>query len=1023
MNKITFPLKPEMRGDTVANLQDGLLLLLDTNRALFTPSPTLTNIPETTDWPKVIKSLQKEREKNFYGKVTRALIDNFQKVNNLEASGFVDELTADALNRLLTEHGFLDKSEQYSVSGQVAEVDGTGINDMVVRAYDKCLGKEQELGTTSTDAEGHYTINYRVEQLINPARKQADLLVKVYTDNEMKSSSPLIINALKQEVVNLVISEEAYRGPDLYSQLDKQLAEYLVDIDLETIEPRDLYCLVNNTALNIEWIHHYVRARQWANEWEEMPAEVFFAWFRGGLPTEWGSLLGRSLDELRSSIEQAVDENLISQDTRNSLEKLEANLIVRRSRYVITANDQPITQASLGQLLETSSLSPDQGRMLLQQWQTFEGEAGEFWAEQRERLGESVSQDLDLTLQLGVLTRNHLPLITVLKGQAHFRQFTDVARLSQQDWLRLFEQADLDMPDDLQGDDLASKQQAYAQALTDFTEQLMPTRVVAEAIAQDDDIESQNLDRFFNKNPEFEFRHQSVRQYLTDSPDMLNDFDDPKALQLELEALQRVFHLSPANNRYTATKVLWQNKLHSAWSVTMRGEDEVVKLFPEEHKILAKQVVQQARAVQNVTDAYSLVHYDLNNPFGRVLQPDKTEIEGVPDLESLFGAQGYCECKHCLSFFSPSAYLTDLLLYLKRAGVQQTLFDRRSDIANIELDCENSHTALPYIDLVNEILENAIADTNAPFPQTEFDSEILKAFPQHLNPAVYNILLSGDQGQGVFYPWNLPFNLWATEVRTYLQHLQIPRWQLMESVLGQSDEVSISAEYLDLIPEEMTILLDLNANPATLDQYWGISGALDELKEVPKFLQQSGFSYQDLGNLLELRYIQDANPTNTLEIKFEPESSCQVDDAQIDHLNAEALSRLHRLGRLQRKTGDKLVPLDQALLSLGGEISTSFLTDYAYLQRVEQVLPRKISRSEILSWWGLLDTHNYPLQNSLYKTLFMNPDMSPVVDEKFELDVTQKELKNIVVVDLENPNSDPNLRAMLLAALQPKKIS
>src|SRR5262249_51289882 len=72
---------------------------------------------------------------------------------------------------------------------------------------------------------------------------------------------------------------------------------------------------------------------------------------------------------------------------------------------------------------------------------------------------------------------------------------------------------------------------------------------------------------------------------------------------------------------------------------------------------------------------------------------------------------------------SPAAYLVDVLHFLKDRrskivdqdeekgvkGVKDVLFLRRPDIGEIELTCENTNTPLPYVDLVNEVLENTVA--------------------------------------------------------------------------------------------------------------------------------------------------------------------------------------------------------------------------------------------------------------------------------------------------------------------------
>src|SRR5262249_36126335 len=103
---------------------------------------------------------------------------------------------------------------------------------------------------------------------------------------------------------------------------------------------------------------------------------------------------------------------------------------------------------------------------------------------------------------------------------------------------------------------------------------------------------------------------------------------------------------------------------------------------------------------------------------------------------------------------------------------------RRPDLAEIQLSCKNTNVPLPYVDLVNEILENAISQPNPEkFPQTTWTAEELAAGPEHSNPRAYEILAKAR------YPWNL-FDLEAEEARVYLDHLGTSRAELIETFQG-----------------------------------------------------------------------------------------------------------------------------------------------------------------------------------------------------------------------------------------------
>ncbi len=90
-----------------------------------------------------------------------------------------------------------------------------------------------------------------------------------------------------------------------------------------------------------------------------------------------------------------------------------------------------------------------------------------------------------------------------------------------------------------------------------------------------------------------------------------------------------------------------------------------------------------------------------------------------PTLEELFGNMDYCACDHCKSVFSAAAYFVDLMQFIDLSAVPHekqdpltTLLKRRPDLQHIQLTCENTNVALPYIDLVNEILEHYIINGN-----------------------------------------------------------------------------------------------------------------------------------------------------------------------------------------------------------------------------------------------------------------------------------------------------------------------
>ena len=122
-------------------------------------------------------------------------------------------------------------------------------------------------------------------------------------------------------------------------------------------------------------------------------------------------------------------------------------------------------------------------------------------------------------------------------------------------------------------------------------------------------------------------------------------------------------------------------------------------------------------------------------------------------------------------------------------GKDATVPGRRPDLGALPLTCENTNTAMPYIDLVNEILEYYIAnshlDANAAYDTGTATTADLTAEPQHILPRS----TTGTLKQAV-YPLNLPFDLWIETVRGFLNYFKIPLAQVLE-VLRPADKLEL----------------------------------------------------------------------------------------------------------------------------------------------------------------------------------------------------------------------------------------
>ena len=195
MEKITFPLQPEMQGAEVANLQDGLLFLLEKD---------IFQLDEVTR-KRVTERLRIERADEIYQEATFNVVRLFQSEHRLEPSGLVDEPTAETLNALLEELGAFNPTppeQERLVGGQVQRQDGQPLPNALVRAYHLERRDRLHLGENTTDARGSYKISYS----LLPGISDIQLSVVVFDDSGKPLSESEVIHGAKAlEIVNLTV--------------------------------------------------------------------------------------------------------------------------------------------------------------------------------------------------------------------------------------------------------------------------------------------------------------------------------------------------------------------------------------------------------------------------------------------------------------------------------------------------------------------------------------------------------------------------------------------------------------------------------------------------------------------------------------------------------------------------------------------------------------------------------------------------------------------------------------------------
>ncbi|MBK8025105.1 MAG: hypothetical protein IPK19_27800 [Chloroflexi bacterium] len=196
MNRIISPLRPEMRGTTVADLQEALKLLLDRGAILRDDEGARRELTAV---------LAREHSTQTYGGTTRKLVGIFQETHHLDVRiGEVDERTAVAFNAALEDLGVFDTPAEIQkrvVAGQVRHDDGSFVGGVSVTAFNQTDREALRLGESRTDDSGHYRIRYDV-----PVGSQLRLRVEVNDPNGRRlATSDVIGDPRPTETVDLIV--------------------------------------------------------------------------------------------------------------------------------------------------------------------------------------------------------------------------------------------------------------------------------------------------------------------------------------------------------------------------------------------------------------------------------------------------------------------------------------------------------------------------------------------------------------------------------------------------------------------------------------------------------------------------------------------------------------------------------------------------------------------------------------------------------------------------------------------------
>ncbi|KAF3906395.1 hypothetical protein ABW20_dc0104863 [Dactylellina cionopaga] len=690
----------------------------------------------------------------------------------------------------------------YVVKGLVQRPDGAPQEGYLVQAFDIDLRSQEGLGDAVTGADGSYNIKFTLKAFSKAERGGPDIKLYVYnyknSDQRLQRLLPNIIqrdasfmsslletsvesrpfsaassngtfasaanaespvleseihfNCSQETVINLVIGGTILRGKSEYQMLLEAITPVLDGVALQDLVEdekfQDMTFLSKELEEPAERISYMALAHRSYAE-TKIPAESFYGLFREKLPTDLAQLFVVPLETIKTALQKASDDNIISEVTQRLLD-------VPAGEYTTT---------TLGDILSTVIENPVPIIKLVQQ----NLPAEEFWnAIDQDPELKPKAAEIKFSLRLGSATLNNAKLIQTISEKYQIRSMADMASFNKRTLLEAISKSGDAMPADIPGDTPEEKRNLYASAILEIVEQEAPTKFLRYRLIDDDDDEVfGNLEEkpeivsFLKSNSGFELNKMGLPAYLTKNPKALDSIPQEKQepTRIALETFQKLYSVAP---KYSHARTLQASGFRSAESIVRAGRTIFTSMFHSKFDAPgdAARIYENAKQTHAVTAHLFGVHGSILKAPGfskEHLKQGKGSLAVIssgwsaeagkrPDMRGLFeNSIDTCVCGECRSIVSPAAYLVDLLYFLKHRPIaknvhwqdsqpvfdfendnngvpldfKRVLFQRRPDIGDIELTCDNTNTALPYSDLVLEILENFIE--NPPlFPKVGF---------------------------------------------------------------------------------------------------------------------------------------------------------------------------------------------------------------------------------------------------------------------------------------------------------------
>lgn len=1006
-----------------------------------------------------------EYNSTYYGKSTIEAVKMLQRSANIGIDGRLNTRTSVVLYAALDERmpGISDEKTTYRVRGTIRDEQFAPIMECKVEVYHyRFLEDPVLLGTRKTFKDGFFDIIYNPYLNDNGEvdLKNNTLIIKVSRDTEVLTEQT-IYNARPVHYFNFTIghSRKTYLGKDLFRILTGKL-KYIRDFEGEGLDwftqlredhTEGLTSLSKKTGIEINTVMKLFLAYRISNRINSnysqdiSPAMIFALIYAGNtiLPDNILPDNGDNWDDWLDSMESRITNNIAllrSESVKTILDAAIKNhiidithqpLVEQLSRDIIpqlgsqAILDMPLTRStssgSLRSVFNLSGVISSQETELSQLFIQSQGFTANFWSRASEVLPPATYSMLQLNTEYGsIVDYNTFNTNIVVKKlvNSSLSEAYKIAGLTREGWKNIIINEKMEVPSYPSGEEAPIDRFAkelYLKTRESYPSLSFVSQIKAGTAGLPDLSQIKNL---LIERPRFSFLSEDLDPFF-------REISASEELKEQILLVQRVQNYT---NDGIDGNLLLRNKFHSAAQIVNYKRDTFLRKMQEEgmEKNAAKAIFRQAEynyaklvsffsefsPQTNQTNLAVLPNLSLPTSQNQASFMRSFTASTIPNLENLFGSLDSCACSECQSVVGASAYLVDLMNFLKSRmakpsdlsatqTVKDVLLSRRPDLDYIELSCTNTDTPVPYIDIVCEVLENEVSSIagNLPNPEIAYDHQTslsakeLRAFPQYLNIPAYNYL-----SQQIYPLHSRIFNLWQENTRLYLTHLGSPWWKLMQvwQKRVNANEVSpsdytIAAEYFEFSSLEASIIdnsyLDNETLEDMLTEIWDIyfDNGVPSYVKVDWFLEKTKLTYDQLLLLLQTEYINVTPPAERIKIETplsEDVDPCNTATQEIINLTLERFNRIQRFLRLWRHTSWNLWELD-ILLSNHVIAPTTSSSDPINPQTVinlmqfsEMQKQLKLKTDELLSFWGDVNIKNYRTTDteikSLYKRLFLN---------------------------------------------------